>query len=114
MKNGPFTSVFDGMTASMRIFLYTGGILLAIALVCLGLETIPGNVMGWVVALVGVLYLSVGVFYLWTHREHKGAKREEQGDRSFWLIIPGFIAVFMAPPLEWLYLPELLPRILPL
>ncbi len=36
--------------------------------------------------------------------------REETGDRSFWVILPGFLAVFFAPPLEWYYLPEWLPR----
>ena len=35
--------------------------------------------------------------------------RQERQDRSFWLILPGFIVVFYASPLEYLYLPEVLP-----
>jgi protein-S-isoprenylcysteine O-methyltransferase Ste14 len=36
--------------------------------------------------------------------------RAETGNRSFWWILPGFLAIFFAPPLEFLYLPTWLPR----
>lgn len=39
-----------------------------------------------------------------------GTTHEERGDRSFWFITLGMCAVFYASPLEYLYLPVLLPR----
>lgn len=91
---------------------------LSICLALLGLETLGANLLGWFLLLLGVAFPAGGIIYLFIHRHPfwtaaTGVKviREEQGDHSFWLILPGFLAVFFAPPLEWLYLPETLSRV---
>lgn len=90
---------------------------LSICLALLGLETLRENFLGWFLLLFGVAYPAGGVIYYFIRREPfwRSARvgetvLEEKGDRSFWLILPGFLAVFFAPPLEWMYLPEVLPR----
>jgi len=90
---------------------------LAICLALLGLETLHDNFLGWFLLLLGIAYPAGGVIYYFIRREPfwksvggGETAREEKGDRSFWLILPGFLAVFFAPPIELLYLPEFLPR----
>lgn len=90
---------------------------LSICLALLGLETLRENLLGWVLLVIGVAYPAGGVIYYFIRREpfwksvgSGNIVREEKGDRSFWLILPGFLAVFFAPPLEWFYLPGVLPR----
>lgn len=90
---------------------------LAICLALLGLETLHDNFLGWFLLLLGIAYPAGGVIYYFIRREPfwQSARpgevvRQETGDRSFWLILPGFLFVFFAPPIELLYLPELLPR----
>ena len=90
---------------------------LSICLALLGLETLGSNSLGWFLLVLGVAYPAGGVIYYFIRREPfwrsasgKPAAAEEKGDRSFWLILPGFLAVFFAPPLEWFYLPAVLPR----
>jgi protein-S-isoprenylcysteine O-methyltransferase Ste14 len=92
---------------------------LSICLALLGLETLGGNMLGWVLLLLGIAYPAGGVIYYFIRREPfwgstRGNEtiREEKGDWSFWLILPGFLAVFFAPPLEWMYSPAILPRLL--
>jgi protein-S-isoprenylcysteine O-methyltransferase Ste14 len=92
---------------------------LAIFLALLGLETLQRNMLGWFLLVFGVAYPAGGVIYSFIRREPfwKSAGggqpgKEENGDRSFWIILPGFLAVFFAPPLEWFYLPAFLPRTL--
>lgn len=90
---------------------------LAICLALLGLGTLGENALGWFLLAIGVAYPAGGVIYYLIRREpfwHLAGARdpahEETGDRSFWLILPGFLAVFFASPLECLYLPIFLPR----
>jgi protein-S-isoprenylcysteine O-methyltransferase Ste14 len=92
---------------------------LSICLALLGLETLRDNIFGWFLLLFGIAYPAGGVIYYFIRREPfwksasgGEAAREEKGDRSFWAILPGFLAVFFAPPLEWMYLPAVLPRAL--
>ena len=92
---------------------------LSICLALLGLETLGSNSLGWFLLVLGVAYPAGAVIYSFIRREPfwrsaggKPAVAEEKGDRSFWLILPGFLAVFFAPPLEWFYLPAVLPRTL--
>lgn len=91
---------------------------LSIFLALLGLETLRGNVLGWFLLVLGIAYPAGGVIYYFIRREpfwksagEGEAIGEENGDRSFWLILPGFLVVFFAPPLEWMYLPDLIPRL---
>ena len=48
--------------------------------------------------------------YLWRNRDEEETQRTETGNRSFWWIIPGFVAIFFAPPFEFLFLSPHLPR----
>jgi protein-S-isoprenylcysteine O-methyltransferase Ste14 len=90
---------------------------LAICLALLGLETLRGNILGWFLMVLGIAYPAGGVIYYFIRREPfwnsaSGGKAvgEETSDRSFWLILPGFLVVFFASPFEWMYLPVFLPR----
>jgi len=94
----------------VRIFLLIVGNALAILLALLALETTPTNFLGWFLLAISIAYGAGGVIYLWRSRDEEGATRTETGNRSFWWIIPGFVAIFFAPPLEFLFLPALLPR----
>lgn len=90
---------------------------LSICLALLGLETLNGNLLGWLLLLFGIAYPAGGVIYyfirhepFWQPAHNQKPAREETGDLSFWVILPGFLAAFFAPPLEWLYLPVFIPR----
>lgn len=85
----------------------------------LGLETLGSNILSWFLLVFGVAYPAGGVIYYFIRREpfwspvgRGEASREEKDDRSFWIILPGFLIVFFAAPLEWIYLPAVLPRTL--
>jgi protein-S-isoprenylcysteine O-methyltransferase Ste14 len=94
----------------MFYFLLLVSPLLALFLACLGIETLPDNLLGWFLAVIGIGYLTAGTIYTWHNRGNVSAIREERGDRSFWLILPGFLVIFFCAPLEFLYGPRLLPR----
>jgi protein-S-isoprenylcysteine O-methyltransferase Ste14 len=90
---------------------------LSIFLALLGLETLRQNLLGWFLLIMGIAYPAGGVIFYFIRREPfikmlRGAESvvEEKTDLSFWAILPGFLAVFFAPPLEWFYLPPVLPR----
>jgi protein-S-isoprenylcysteine O-methyltransferase Ste14 len=83
---------------------------LAILLALLALETTPTNFLGWFLLAISIAYGAGGVIYLWRSRDEEGVRRTETGNRSFWWILPGFVAIFFAPPVEFLFLPALLPR----
>jgi protein-S-isoprenylcysteine O-methyltransferase Ste14 len=83
---------------------------LALLLAVLGIETLPDNLFGWFLVLFGAGYLCGGMIYVWRNRGSVPAIREEKGDRSFWLILPGFLVIFFGAPLEFLYGPRVLPR----
>jgi protein-S-isoprenylcysteine O-methyltransferase Ste14 len=90
---------------------------LSLYLALIGLETLGSNLMGWFLLVFGIAYPAGGVIYYFIRREPfwkstGGGKtsREEKGDTSFWLLLPGFLIVFFAPPHEWMYLPTVLPR----
>jgi len=89
---------------------------LAICLALLGLQTLSRNLLGWFLLAFGVAYPVGGVLYFLIRREPfwrsaggGEVAREEKGDRSFWAILPGFLVVFFASPLEFIYLPVLSP-----
>ncbi len=90
---------------------------LALVLACLGLETAGQNMLGWALIVLGAGYPAGAIVLFWIRRTtfwraaDPGAPVvEEIGDRSFWLIIPGALAVFFMPPIEFLYQPAILPR----
>jgi protein-S-isoprenylcysteine O-methyltransferase Ste14 len=95
---------------SLRVVLLVIGSPLAVLLGCLGVETSSRNLLGWFLILVGVGYGAGSVITLWIKGDRGPILREETGDRSFWLIIPGFVAALFGPPLEYVYLSGVLPR----
>jgi len=105
------------MSHSVAFFLLVLAPALAMVLALLGLETLERNILGWLDLTIGVGYPSGAIIHFWIckkpfwqNRDGGNAIIEESGDKSFWLILPGLIAAFLAPPLEYLYLPAYLPR----
>jgi len=93
----------------MRLFLLIPGNLLALALAYLGWQTLPTNRLGWILLLLGLGYVVGGAVFFGPRNAPLIAKadravRDEPGDRSFWWAVPGFVAVFFASPLEYLFL----------
>jgi protein-S-isoprenylcysteine O-methyltransferase Ste14 len=90
---------------------------LAILLALLGWSTLRENPLGWFLFVTGVVYAGGVVVVLWIRRKRfwqaqTGGETtaEEKGDRSFWLYLPGAMAAFFIPPLEYLYVAAILPR----
>jgi len=75
-----------------------------------GLAQRPTNLLGWFIGLFGLAFLTSGALYLPRLVQSRNARRAERNDLSFWLILPGFLVVFYGAPLEYLYLPQTLPR----
>lgn len=92
---------------------------LAFVIGWLGWATVQTNLMGWFLLLVGGAYLVGVVVVYWFRRERFWGPRaggamlkEENKDSSFWWIVVGMIAAFFLPPIEYLFLPAILPRVL--
>jgi protein-S-isoprenylcysteine O-methyltransferase Ste14 len=98
------------MNSVIRIFLLVIGNALALLLALLAFETTPTNFLGWFLFAIGIAYGAGGVIYLWRNQSIEDSVRAETGNQSFWWILPGFLAIFFAPPLEFLNLPAWLPR----
>jgi protein-S-isoprenylcysteine O-methyltransferase Ste14 len=99
MKTGSF----------IRLFLLVPGNFLALILTCLGVDILQTNLLGWFLLLFAVAYMAGGAIFLWPKNARSisrfdEAVRDEVGDRSFWLILPGFLTVFFGSPLEYIYL----------
>ena len=92
----------------IRILLISSAYLLVCALGYLGFATYHANLTGWFLILTAFSYGLGGPYLLWSNLKRDGVVRQERQDRSFWLILPGFLVVFYASPLEYLYVPELL------
>lgn len=90
---------------------------LAIVLAWFGLATPSTNVLGWALLLTGLVY-AVGIIVaayvrrrdFWNAHTQGRVVQQEPGDRSFWVMTVGMIAVFFLSPLEYIYLPARLPR----
>lgn len=90
---------------------------LAILLAVLGWNTLRENPLGWFLFVTGAVYAVGVVVVLWIRRKQFWQAKtggvttaEEKGDRSFWLYLPGAMAAFFIPPLEYLYAAAILPR----
>lgn len=93
----------------IRLFLLVPGNALALILTCLGVDILRTNLLGWFLLLLGVAYMVGGAIFLWPKNaplvsRSDQAARDEAGDRSFWLVLPGFLVVFFGSPLEYIYL----------
>jgi len=97
-------------TRGIRVGLIFSAYLLVCALGYLGIIVYRQNLLGWFLILTALLYGLGGPFLLRTNLKREGVIRQERQDRSFWLILPGFLVVFYASPLEFLYVPQFLPR----
>lgn len=105
------------MSRPVVLFLMTVAPALSICLGLFGLETLGTNLLGWFLLLLGALYPAGCVIYynirhepFWQSIGGEQLALQEKGDLSFWLILPGVLVAFFAPPLEWMYLPSLLPH----
>ena len=75
------------------------------------------NFLGWFLLLTGIVY-NVGILIdayvrkdeFWESKQSGDFFQEERGDRSFWPIALGIMAVFFLSPLEYLYFAAHLPR----
>lgn len=83
----------------------------------MGVETLRTNLLGWFLFLTGIVY-AVGILItayirrkrFWEPQFSGEAAHEERGDRSFWLVTLGMIAMFYLSPLEYIYIAAFLPR----
>jgi protein-S-isoprenylcysteine O-methyltransferase Ste14 len=96
----------------MVFFLIVIAPVLALCLAYLGFATLSANSLGYFLLLMGLSYVVGGPLYAWKWKARPPARKEERGDRSFWLVQPGFIIAIYGAPLEWLFLPDTLPRTL--
>ena len=105
------------MSRPATIFLLIVAPGLAILLVFLGIETFRANTLGWFLLLIGIVY-AVGIAIdayirkdeFWGSKQSGDNLQEERGDRSFWPIALGIMAVFFLSPVEYLYFATVQPR----
>ena len=104
------------MSRTVKFFLLVIAPMLALLLALLGFWSLPGNPTGWFLLLVGVAF-TAGLILDFAVRKKRFWEAstapeapQERGDRSFWFISLGMIAVFYLSPLEYLYLFQSLPR----
>jgi protein-S-isoprenylcysteine O-methyltransferase Ste14 len=104
------------MSRATIIFMMVGTPVLAVLFAVLGAFTLPENILGWFLVLVGAAY-SIGLLLvylkrgnrLWEDEAGKKPAVEERGDRSLWLITVTMIAAFYLSPVEYVFFP-LLPQ----
>ncbi len=103
------------MTRITTSFRMVAGPAFGLLLACLGLETLKNNPLGWFLLALGTGY-PVGeiLAYLIRRQPFRGPGQSRPGElldgRRDAAMIPGILLVLFAPPLEWLYVPPLLPR----
>jgi len=90
---------------------------LAMLLALLGVETVSANPLGGFLLLVRLAYLIGVVIVYWIRRERFWESftsgvivHQEHGDRSFWLITAGMLAVFYLSPVEYINFAPVLPH----
>ena len=98
------------MNNVIRIFLLVFGNASALLLALLALETTVTNLVGWFLFATGIAYGAGGAISLWRDQILDKQACPETGHRSSWWLLPGFLASFFIPPVEFLYLPAILPR----
>lgn len=104
------------MSRKVVIFLTVIVPALAAWLAWLGWAT-RDNPLGWFLFATGTVFMVGVVVVLWIRRRRfwqpaAGGKTsvEEENDRSFWLYLPGAMAAFFIPPIEYLYGSKIIPR----
>ena len=92
----------------IRILLIVILYLLIFLMGYLGFLTYQTNLTGWFLILTAITYGLGGPFLLRTQLRKERIVRQEKWDISFWMVVPGFLVVFYASPLEYLLLPKIL------
>ena len=95
------------LTIGIRILLVIILYLLIFLMGYLGFLTYHTNLTGWFLILTAITYGLGGPFLLRTQLRKEKIVRQEKWDLSFWMVVPGFLVVFYASPLEYLLLPEI-------
>lgn len=93
-----------------RVWIIFCAYLLVFALGYLGIITCQHNLTGWFLILTAFAYGLGGPYLLWSNLKKEGITHQERRDLSFWLILPGFLFIFYAPPLEYIYMPGMIPN----
>ena len=84
--------------------------LLVCALGYLGIITCQHNLTGWFLILTALAYGLGGPYLLWSNLKKEAIAHQERQDLSFWFILPGFLFIFYAPPLEYIYMSGIIPN----
>ena len=95
---------------AVQIFLLIVGNALAILLALLALETTPTNFLGWFLLAISIAYGAGGVVYLWRNRDEEESTAYRNWQPFLLVDLPGFVAIFFAPPIEFLFLSSSLPH----
>ena len=91
-----------------KAFLFLG-ILTGLISACLGLETRHSNHLGWALLFAGTGFITVGCLSLGMLFMQVTAL-EQHADRTLWLPCFTTLVISLITPLEYLYLPSVLPR----
>ena len=95
-------------TLVIRIFIVILFYLLIFFMGYLGFLTYQTNLTGWFLILTAFTYGLGGPLLLRTRLRKERIVRQEKWDLSLWMVVPGFLVVFYASPLEYLLLPKIL------
>lgn len=93
------------------VFLVVGAPLLALLLALLGLLTAAGNITGWLLVLVGCIYVSGTISAVIFRRGRfkallgSRASRADPHDGTYWAVVIGMLSAFYLPPAAYLALP---------
>jgi len=106
------------MSQPAIFFLVIFALGLAFVIAWLGWATLQTNLTGLFLLLVGIAYLAGVVVVYWFRRERFWGPRaggrtlkQEDRDASFWWIVAGMMAAIFLPPIEYLLLHAVLPRL---
>ncbi len=95
-------------TRATKLFLFFG-ILTGLITACLGLETRHSNHLGWALLFAGAGFTTVGSLSL-SVLYFQVSEDQRRSDRSLWLPCFSALVISLITPLEYLYLPSVLPR----
>jgi len=95
-------------TQAKKLFLFLGT-LTGVITACLGLETQHSNHLGWALLFSGAAFTTVGCLYLGALFIQPKPEPEPH-DRSLWLPTLGALIICLITPLEYRFLPPVLPR----
>lgn len=95
-------------TKAKQIFLFFG-ILIGLITACLGLETCHSNHLGWALLFAGAGFTSIGCLSLGV-LSAQASEGQSRTDQSLWLPCFSALIISLITPLEYLYMPSVLPR----